>query len=374
MFKPKLFRTVVLSMILTAGGAGAPSAVLAQSAVAAVPFSAESSSIVPANGDLNPYAAAFVPPGFPAGGKIAAGDVLVTNFNNIKNLQGTGKTIVSLTPNGAVVPLTPAGQKGTAKTFFTSSLGGLSTALGVLKGGFVIVGNLPTTDGTFATVGQGALQVVNSKGVLVAKFTDASLLDSPWGLAVNDKGATAQIFVTNAISTKVTRLDLTVGSNTVTLVSKREIASGYAWEPNSGALVVGPTGLAYDSGTDTLYVASTDDNAIYSIAKASTTTAGGKGKLVYSDAAHLRGPVGLAQAPNGHLFAVNGDAINADPTHPSEIVEFTTGGKFIAESNLDAAEGGGFGIGIAAVAGGVRIAAVDDVPNVVLVFTLPTVP
>ena len=156
--------------------------------------------------------------------------------------------------------------------------------------------------------------------------------------------------------------------------SKREIASGYAWEPNSGALVVGPTGLAYDSAADTLYVASTDDNAIYSIAKASTTTTSVfKGKTVFSNT-HLRGPVGLALAPNGHLFAVNGDAVNADPTHPSEIIEFTTGGKFIAESNLDAGEGGGFGIATVADGAGLRMAAVDDVPNVVLVLTLPTVP
>ena len=31
------------------------------------------SSTVPANGDINPYGVAFVPVGFPAGGKIAAG-------------------------------------------------------------------------------------------------------------------------------------------------------------------------------------------------------------------------------------------------------------------------------------------------------------
>lgn len=367
-------RNVVLSVAMAAGLALPPSAALAQQAAASPPFSAESSSIVPANGDLNPYGVAFVPPGFPTGGKIAAGDILVTNFNNIKNLQGTGKTIVALTPNGAVAPLVQAGQPGTAKTFFTSTLGGLSTALGVLKGGYVIVGNLPTTDGTFNTVGQGALQVVNDKGVMVAKFTDAQLLDSPWGMAIADGGKTAHVFVSNAISTAVTRLDLSVGSNTVTLVSKQKIASGYAWAPNSGALVVGPTGLAYDGGSDTLYVASTDDNAIYSIAKASTTTASVfKGKTVFSNT-HLRGPVGLALAPNGHLFAVNGDAVNADPTHPSEIVEFTTGGKFIAESNLDAGEGGGFGIATVADGAGLRMAAVDDVPNVVLVLTLPTVP
>src|ERR1700679_694892 len=100
------------------------------------------STTIPANGDLNPYGVAFVPSGFPTGGTIAAGDVLVSNFNNGANLQGLGTTIVKLTPSG------PIALPGAAVTFFTSTLPGLSTALGVLKGGFVLVGNVPTTDGT----------------------------------------------------------------------------------------------------------------------------------------------------------------------------------------------------------------------------------
>jgi hypothetical protein len=57
------------------------------------------SSTIPANGDLNPYGVAFVPQNFPPGGSISPGDVLISNFNNFNNLQGTGTTIVKLTPN-----------------------------------------------------------------------------------------------------------------------------------------------------------------------------------------------------------------------------------------------------------------------------------
>jgi hypothetical protein len=39
----------------------------------------------------------------------------------------------------------------------------------------------------------------------------------------------------------------------------------------------------------------------------------------------------LALAPNGDLLTSNGDAINPDPAHPSEIVEFTKTGQFIGE-------------------------------------------
>ena len=61
------------------------------------------SSTVPKNGDLNPYGVAFVPQGFPPGGSIAPGDVLISNFNNSNNVQGTGTTIVKLTSDGTVL-------------------------------------------------------------------------------------------------------------------------------------------------------------------------------------------------------------------------------------------------------------------------------
>jgi len=109
------------------------------------------SSTIPANGDLNPYGIAFVPDGFPSGGVISPGDVLVSNFNDIMNCQGRGTTIIQFTPNNpgsSVAPGVSAGMNGNATTFFTSSQFGLSTALGVLKGGFVLVGNVSSPDDT----------------------------------------------------------------------------------------------------------------------------------------------------------------------------------------------------------------------------------
>jgi hypothetical protein len=38
-------------------------------------------------------------------------------------------------------------------------------------------------------------------------------------------------------------------------------------------------------------------------------------------------------------------AFNGGPTHPSELVEFTKSGKFVREFNVDAGQGGAFGIG-----------------------------
>ena len=162
-------------------------------------------STVPSNGDENPYGVALVPEGFPSGGTIKTGDVLVSNFNNNANIQGTGTTIVSFDPHGTVAP------PGTANTFFSSPLMGLSTALGVLRGGFVVVGNVPTTGGAFPVL-QGALQVIDRNGNLVQTLTDATYLDGPWDLAIDDHGGSAHIFVSNVANGTVSRLDVTVGA------------------------------------------------------------------------------------------------------------------------------------------------------------------
>jgi DNA-binding beta-propeller fold protein YncE len=321
------------------------------------------SSTIPSNGDVNPYGVAFVPEHFPGGGAIAAGDVLVTNFNSSANLQGTGTTIVKLTPRGPLAP------PGAAIVFFTSSLHGLSTALGVLRDGFVIVGNVPTTDGMFDTIGQGALQVIDRHGHLVQTLTDSQFLDGPWDLAVDDHGDHAHIFVSNVLNGTVSRLDVAVGAKGLTLLKKTAIAAGYTHVPNAAAVILGPTGLAFDRETDSLYVASTADNKIYVVPHASSRTSPvTRGGVAFADS-HLRGPLALRFAPNGDLLAANGDAVNADVLHPSEIVEFTPEGEFVREYNVDSSQGGAFGLDTLHQ-GPFNYAVIDDVTNSLSVYRL----
>ena len=119
-------------------------------------------STVPSNGDVNPYGVAFVPAGFPTGGLLDAGDILVSNYNNNQNLQGTGTTIVDF-------------RAGQQTLFFQAPAGsGLSTGLAVLKAGFVLVGNMPTKDGTSATVKPGSLIAINPQGQIVWTFANKS--------------------------------------------------------------------------------------------------------------------------------------------------------------------------------------------------------
>jgi len=111
------------------------------------------------NGDVNPYGVAVVPQSV---GRLRAGDILVSNFNNRQNLQGTGTTIVQISPQ--------SGLHRFAEIDASSLPGpcpggvGLTTALVVLRSGWVIVGSLPTSDGTSATMQAGCLLIVNSDG------------------------------------------------------------------------------------------------------------------------------------------------------------------------------------------------------------------
>jgi hypothetical protein len=325
------------------------------------------SPTVPPNGDLNPYGVAFVPDGFPSYGTISPGDLLVSNFNNSANQQGTGTTIVKIVPNSNPVVFFP-GRPGL----------GLTTALGVLRGGFVLVGNTPTSDGTFNTIQDGSLLVLNRNGGVVAEWSAAKTqadLHGPWDLTIFDQGDRAKIFVSNVLAGTVVRFDVTVGSDGVHIVRQTRIASGYPHRSDPAALVVGPTGLAYDPLHDVLYVASTVDNAIFAIFGAgSTRHEGGKGVVIYADNQHLHGPLALVLGPNGDLFTANGDAINPDPANPSELTEFTPQGRFVAQLSVDPATGGAFGIAFSQPKHDmVQFGAVDDNanPNNITVWTLP---
>lgn len=325
------------------------------------------SSTIPANGDLNPYGVAFVPAGFPRGGGVAAGDVLVSNFNDANNAQGRGTTIIKLHLNGVVSP------PGTAQVFFTSALPGLDTALEVLHAGLVLVGNVPTQDGTFGTIGQGALQVIDRTGKLLQTLTDPVFLDGPWDLAVADHGSRARVFVANVLNGTVSRLDVTVGPHGLTILDRTIIGTGYTHVPNAAALILGPTGLALDASSDTLYVASTADNTIYGIAQASSRSgSAGTGFPVFAGP-QLRGPLALKLAPNGDLLTANGDAVNSDVSHPSEIVEFTKLGQFERQYPVDASQGGAFGLDTRTtnVERAFDYAAIDDVANSITVMAVP---
>src|SRR5579864_4422949 len=122
-------------------------------------------STIPSNGDLNPYGVARVPT---TTGSLTKGNILVSNFNNSMNLQGTGTTIVQITPGGTVTlfaQIDPNKLPGPGPGGV-----GLTTALVALRTGWVIVGSLATKDGTAKTAKAGCLLVLNNDGQVVETF------------------------------------------------------------------------------------------------------------------------------------------------------------------------------------------------------------
>ncbi len=318
-------------------------------------------STVPSNGDVNPYGVAFVPQGYP-NGFVKPDDILVSNFNNSQNLQGTGTTIMRFD------------GKGHPSLFFQTRPGaGLSTALNISHEGPIFVGNFPSKDGTCSTAQAGSIFEISPVGHLFATLQDARYINGPWDSTLYENGDRAKLFISNALDGTISRLDLDIEYNSVRVLGAHTVASGYVHRCDPATFVVAPTGLVYDAATDTLFVASSGDNAVYGVPYAGTTTSDvGRGRLVYEDSKHLHGALAMTAAPNGHLLVSNSDGINPDANQPSEIVEFTKQGQFVAELPVDPAQGGSFGLsfGHQLTDSSVRFAAVDDVTNSLTIWKL----
>jgi hypothetical protein len=312
-------------------------------------------STVPVNGDLNPYGIAVVSQ---SEGRLVAGDTLVSNFNDAANLQGTGSTIVEVSPSGAV---------NTFAQLSAPSGVGLTTALTILPGGWVVVGNLPTSDGTSATAKAGSLIVLNSEGTPVETWSGGAI-NGPWDLTSVSDESRSEVFVSNVLNGTVAHSPATVDGGTVVridvglqgnrpprLVDTTVIASGFAERTDPAALVVGPTGLALgDAGQ--LYVADTADNRIAAIPSARWRSSPvAAGDITLSSGGSLNGPLGLTLAPNGDVLSVNGGDGN--------IVETTPQGHQIATRQIDPVGSGGdlFGLTLAPRDRGVLF--VDDGDN-----------
>ena len=293
-------------------------------------------STIPDNGDVNPYAVVVAPATV---GAIEKDDVLVDNFNNISNLQGTGTTIVRYRPSTKETKLfaqVPQKLKDCPGGV------GLTTAMTMLKSGWVIVGSTPSTDGTTRTKGDGCLLVFDAEGHHVATWAGPTI-NGPWGnMATIDRGDSATLFISMAgfgvpspdVIDPATKYPVTVHEATVLrleisipqgkppeLVSQTVIGTGFSQRADLANFLFGPTGLALGAD-DTLYVTDGLDNEITAIPQASTrTTSAGKGTLVTKEGL-LAWPLSMVVTDRGHLIVCNGkngQAVEIDPVAGKQI-------------------------------------------------------
>jgi hypothetical protein len=314
-------------------------------------------STLPGNKDVNPYGVARVRHTV---GNLIEGQILVSNFNNSSNAQGTGTTIVEVAPDGFVSLFS---QIDANKLPGACPGGvGLTTALVVLRSGWVIVGSLPTSDGTAATAQAGCLIVLDNTGHPVETFF-GSLINGPWDMTAFDGGDEASLFVTNVLNGpvvadtppgangpvinqgSVVRINLGVSDKKMPWIeSMTVIGSGFAQRTDTAALVIGPTGVGLspnceDSDPDdctkkfgqqeepVLYVADTLNNRITVISHAMSRNSSAGTGTTLTKGGSLNGPLGLTVTEGGHILTVN----SAD----GFITEITPQGAQIAKFQLD---------------------------------------
>jgi hypothetical protein len=346
-------------------------AAAAQAAPFIAPFSPTTlASTVPANGDLNPYGIVTVPNSI---GALHRGEVLISNFNNSGNLQGTGSTIVQIPPGDrdqtqgdapVFAHINPAQVPGGEV--------GLTTALAVTRSGFVIVGSLPTTDGMSDTAKAGSLIVLNSYGKVVGTISGGPI-NGPWDMTAVDHGFFTTLYVTNVLNGTVAadtggptvpgnvvdggtvvRINLlTIPGIRPVVLDEDVIATGFPERTDPAALVIGPTGVAL-APDGTLFVADTQGNRIAAIPGAPLREFPIRnGGLTVTSGQNLNAPLGMTLVRGGDILTANGGDGN--------VVETTERGTQVATVAADPSGGDLFGLTVSPGADSVFY--VDDGTN-----------
>lgn len=338
------------------------------STASATPFLAQLTKVstlastVPANGDVNPYGLAMVPSSV---GKLQSGALLVSNFNGKSNNQGTGTTIVQVTTSGKLSlfsHITARGLPGSCPGGV-----GLTTALSVVPGGYVVVGSLPTTNGRSATASYGCLIVLDPNGHPVSTIAGPNI-QGPWDMTAATQGSNTSLFVSMVLNggpkkglhaiknSTVLRIQLSSGAGQPPKVlSQTVIANKIPWRDDPTALAIGPTGVALGAN-GTLYLADTLGNRVSAIPQALTrTTPAADGGTTISVGKHLKQPLGLALAPNGDILTTNAGDGN--------IVETSPAGQQLLTRTADKKTGAGTLFGLVVAPGGSGIYYVDDGDN-----------
>ncbi|HJY65832.1 MAG TPA: hypothetical protein VJ254_03835, partial [Streptosporangiaceae bacterium] len=244
---------------------------------------------------------------------------------------------------------------------------GLTTALTVLRSGWVIVGSLPTKGGNVS--GAGCLIVLDRWGNVRETFRGGGI-NGPWDMGSLDLGNQAVLFVTNVLNgTVAAKGHVVFGGTVLRLVIKipqfglpfiwfrATIGSGFPERTDPAALVVGPTGAGLGRN-DVLYVADTLGNRIAAIPNAVFRFFSAGTGFTVTRGRFLNGPLGLVIAPGGNILTVNSGNGN--------LVETTPFGAQIAVRQLDSSgspPGAGALFGLAVKPGHRAVYYVDDATN-----------
>ncbi len=277
-------------------------------------------STVVGNGEQNPYGLDVAKV---SSGKLTAGDLVICDFNNSANVQGTGSTIVALHPV----------EENKPRLILQNAalLGCNALALG------------PTDEIWAADFGANNNALVSPNGNLDLNLHNAAF-NHPFGEAFasfDGPFGKAAFYESNAGSGTIVRINITKAGFTFDTIAK-----GFAINNGPPGSILGPSGLQYDAKHDRLYVVDGANNTVTVLRHVSFIPADGVrvnpdgvsfsgpfGVLAHSvfHGAPLNGPISSALLPNGNLAIGN----TLDPNGKNLMVEITHTGKLLAVRNVD---------------------------------------
>jgi len=279
-------------------------------------------------GELNPYGLDVAKSD---SGPIKAGDLVICNFNNPANVQGTGSTILALHP-----------VKHSKPTFIAQdpSLVGCN-AIALSPNDVSWAAAYSANDNPLVTAPVTA--PVTATGTVLTTLPFGPW-HGPFGEAFSPKKGPfgkAAFYVTNAGDGTIVRVNiLSAGGFSVDV-----IATGFAFNGGAPGSILGPSGLQYDAKNDNLYIVDGADNSLTVFKHVSTIPPGGiflenvsfggpfhnRARRVFSGSP-LNGPISSALLPNGHLVLGN----TLDAAKSNIMVEISPSrGKAVATKNVD---------------------------------------
>jgi hypothetical protein len=305
------------------------------------------STVDPVNGDQNPYGLAVAPA---SAGQVAAGDLIVCNFNDAANVQGNGTTIVGLAPVAGAAPFRIAQDarlKGCDALSIDPATGNIWTA------------NLQAND----------VAIFSPGGAFLEKSPYS--VNLPWGMIEAGHAGATVFFQSNSADGTIDRLTAVNGVP----AAQTQIAQGFSVNHGVPGTVLAPAGLTYDPSLDTLYVVDGNADRVVALGHASQIAANGvvvtgsgfsgpsaANASVIASGGAIDDPISSALLPNGDV--VIGDA---DPNGANVLVEISPTLGIVATKNVDSGPSGAlFGVAVSGTnASNVQIFFNDDNTNTV---------
>jgi hypothetical protein len=310
---------VSLLSACSSGQAAPPVAITTTSVLQTLTNEQTIGSTVPSTpADVNPYGLDIAKI---SSGTIMAGDLVVCDFNNPANIQGTGTAIVALHPVVGASPSLIANDN--------TLLG--CNALAMSTNGSIWTAAFTANDNPVFTSG-GTLLTTLGSGPWHGPFGETFV--TPIGTA------NPTYYVSNAGDGSLVRVTVMPGPTYTFTV----IATGFPINGGMPGSILGPSGLNYQSSTDTLYVVDGTNNALYSINNVSQVTTNGitvngmsfsgafasSAHVVFSGAP-LNGPISSALLFNGNIVLGN----TLDPAGKNLLVEISPSGQMLNVKNVD---------------------------------------